>query len=55
MGVGRVNLSKLARLLGKAAVYTRDVNAVKRGRVGKRVTNRVMGRGASKIMRKLWR
>lgn len=50
-----MNLSKLARLFGKAAVYTRDVNAVKRGRVKERVANRVMGRLASKLMGRLWR
>lgn len=50
-----MNLSKLARAFGKAAVITRDVNAVKRGRIGQRVVNRVVGRAASKAMRGIWR
>lgn len=48
-------LSKLARILGKLSVYTRDVNAVSRGRVPQRVANRVIGRAASRAMRKVWR
>lgn len=50
-----MSLSKLARWLGKASVRTRDVNAVAKGRVPQRVANRVMGRAASRAMRKLWR
>lgn len=50
-----MNLSKLARALGKVAVYVRDANAVKRGRIGERVANRVIGRAVNKIMRKVWR
>ncbi len=41
-------LYKLARLLG-------DVNAVKKGRVGKRVARRAAGRMAGKGMRKLFK
>lgn len=50
-----MNLSKLARTLGKASVVVRDVNAVQRGRIGQRVVNRVAGRAASKLMRGVWR
>lgn len=32
-----------------------DVQAVKRGRVGPRIANRVMGRMVSRLMRGLWR
>ncbi len=41
-------LYKLARLLG-------DVNAVKKGRVGKRVARRAAGRMTGKGMRKLFK
>lgn len=50
-----MSLSKLARLLGKASVYTRDVNAIAKGRASERLANRIMGRLASKAMRKVWR
>lgn len=50
-----MNLSQLARLFGKAAVITRDVNAIKRGRVKERIYNRVIGRVNSRIMRKFWK
>jgi len=40
-------LYKLARLLG-------DVNAVKRGRVGRRVGRRAAGRGLGQLLRKLF-
>lgn len=50
-----MSLSRLARWLGRASVITRDANAVKRGRIGPRVANRVMGRAVSKGMRRLWR
>lgn len=49
-----MNLSKLARLFGQAAVVTRDVNAVKRGRIVQRIGNRVVGRAISKSTRRLW-
>jgi hypothetical protein len=41
-------LYALARLLG-------DINAVKRGRVGRRVGRRVVGRAAGKGIRRLFR
>jgi hypothetical protein len=50
-----MNLSKLASLLSKAAVYTRDVNAVTRRRTSQRVANRMIGRAANKALRRLWR
>lgn len=48
-------LSKLARIFGKASIYTRDVNAVQRGRLTERLANRVIGRAVSRAMRKVWR
>jgi hypothetical protein len=47
-------LSELARILGKASVYSRDANAVARGRLLERLANRVMGRAVSRGMRRLW-
>lgn len=41
-------LYKLARFLG-------DVNAVKRGRVGRRVGRRAAGRGLGRLLRDLFR
>lgn len=32
-----------------------DAQAVRRGRVGQRVVNRVVGRGVSRLMRGVWR
>lgn len=50
-----MNLSQLARLFGKAATITRDVNAIKRGRVEERIYNRAIGRVNSRIMRRFWK
>ena len=48
IGKARSFLYAFARLLG-------DVNAVKRGKVGKRIANRLIGRTMSRrVMRKLW-
>ena len=44
----RTFLYWLARLLG-------DVNAVKRGKVAKRVGRRLAGKGAGKVLRKLFK
>jgi len=41
----RSALYRIARLMG-------DANAVRRGRVGRRVANKIIGR---RIVRKLWR
>lgn len=49
-----MTLSQLARLLGKASVYTRDANAISRGRITQRVGNRIVGRAISSAMRGRW-
>ena len=41
-------LYRLARLLG-------DVNAVRRGKVGHRMTRRAVGKGAGRALRKLFK
>lgn len=50
MSINKVRsfLYGFARILG-------DVNAVFKGKVGKRIQNRVLGRVNRKIMNKLWR
>lgn len=50
-----MTLSKLGRLFNTAGKITRDVNAVKRGRVPQRVTNRVIGKAVGSLMRNVWR
>lgn len=50
-----MTLSKLARILGKTSIYARDINAVKRGRIGQRITNRIIGRIVNKGMKNVWR
>lgn len=41
----RAFLYALARILG-------DINAVKRGKVGKRIANKIIGRGVNKLWRR---
>ena len=48
MGSTRGFLYWLARILG-------DINAVKKGRVGKRVARRVTGKATGKLFRKLFK
>lgn len=50
-----MTLNQLARLFHKAEVITRDVNAVKRGRVVQRVENRIIGRAIGRVTRSWWR
>lgn len=38
-----------------AGLVLGDAQAVRRGRVGQRVVNRVVGRGLSRLMRGVWR
>jgi hypothetical protein len=48
MNVLRSWLYRLARLLG-------DINAVRRGRVGRSIARRAAGRGAGRILRRIFR
>lgn len=50
MGINKTRgfLYSLARILG-------DVNAVKKGKVGKRIGRRVAGKATGKMMRKLFK
>lgn len=50
-----MTISKTRSLLYSLARWLGNISAAKRGRVGERVANRAIGRGANKILRKLWR
>jgi hypothetical protein len=50
-----MTLSKIRRTLYKTARFMGDVSAVKRGRVIKRVENRMIGRIVGKALRKIFR
>jgi hypothetical protein len=43
----------LERIIRKALIYRRDVNAIRRGRVGRRVARRVYGKVTGRLARKL--
>ncbi|SET83746.1 hypothetical protein SAMN05216389_13611 [Oceanobacillus limi] len=45
----------LKSFLYKALKYSNDVNAVKKGKVGKRVGRRVAGKATGKAMKKLFK
>jgi hypothetical protein len=49
-----MTLSKLARLFYRASVITRDLNAVSRHRVAKRIVNRQIGRMFGRVARKVF-
>lgn len=48
-----MNINKVRKNLYKAARILGDVNAVKKGKVGKRIVRRVAGKQTGKILRKL--
>ena len=50
-----MTLSKLRNLLYKTARVLGDVQAVRRGRIVKRIHNRIVGRLSSKILRRIWK
>lgn len=50
-----MTLSAVARLLGRLSRFLRDLNAIQRGKVGPRLYNRAVGRGANSVMRKVWK
>jgi hypothetical protein len=50
-----MTISHLRRLLYKFNRFLGDVNAVKRGRIRQRAGNRVIGRIAGRMLRRLWR
>ncbi|GAB3798536.1 hypothetical protein [Virgibacillus kimchii] len=50
-----MKINSLRRVLYTFARILGDVNAVKKGRVGRRIGRRVVGRGTGKMMRKLFK
>lgn len=50
-----MKLNGIRRLLYSVARILGDVNAVKKGRVGRRIGRRVVGRGTGKMVRKLFK
>ncbi|SHG21326.1 hypothetical protein [Ornithinibacillus halophilus] len=50
-----MNINKLRRNLYRIARILGDINAVKKGNVGKRVGRRVAGRATGKVLRKLFK
>lgn len=46
---------KLKSIIYKALRISNDINAVRRGQVGKRIGRRVSGRFAGKIIRKIFK
>ncbi len=49
------SLTSLRRTLYLASRTAGDLQAIKRGRIGPRITNRVAGRAVNRSMRGLWR
>ena len=51
----KMTLSKLRGLFYKTARVLGDVQAVRRGRIVKRIHNRIVGRLSSKILNRIWK
>jgi len=50
-----VRINKIRKILYKVSKILGDVNAVKKGTVGKRIGRRAAGKGTGKILRKLFK
>lgn len=50
-----MRINQARRFLAKTNILLGDVQAVKRGRYAQRVHNRILGRLANRVMRRLWR
>jgi hypothetical protein len=48
-------MSSLRNFLYRLARFLGDVTAVRKGRIGQRIHNRMVGKGIGKLTRKLWR
>lgn len=53
--MSRSKIVTARRWAHRTSVLLGDARSVQRGRVGQRITNRVIGRGVSKLMRGVWR
>lgn len=50
-----MSINKIRRTLYKAARILGDIDAIKKGRAGKRIGRRIAGRSTGKILRKLFK
>lgn len=50
-----MSINKIRKVLYATARILGDVNAVKRGTVGKRIARRAAGRGTGKLLRRLFK
>ena len=50
-----MTLSKLRGLLYKTARIIGDVQAIRHGRIVKRIHNRIVGRLSGKLLRRIWK
>jgi hypothetical protein len=55
LGGVKLSINKIRSILYGTAKILGDVNAVKKGTIGKRIARRVVGKGTGKIMRKLFK
>lgn len=53
--MSRSKIVAARRLAHRTSVLLGDARAVQRGRIGQRITNRIIGRGVSRLMRGVWR
>lgn len=51
----RSKINQARHALAKTNIILGDVQAVKRGRIAERLTNRMLGRLMNKLVRGLWR
>jgi hypothetical protein len=50
-----MDFNKARRTTHKATVLLGDAQAIKTGRIGPRIANRLMGKLVARVMRNLWR
>jgi hypothetical protein len=53
--MARSTITQLRRAMWRGSTILGDVRAVQTGRVPQRVTNRLIGRAAGRVLRGLWR
>lgn len=50
-----MDINKARRATHRATVLLGDAQAIKRGRIGERVANRIIGRMVARLLRGIWR
>ena len=50
-----MNINQARRATHRATVLLGDAQAIKRGRIGPRIANRLIGRLVAKLLRSVWR